>query len=164
MESGWMPASAGVTDGGLPPPNRAPAIEVRGLMMAYGGRTVMQGVNFEVRRGEIFVVMGGSGSGKSTLLKHLIGLKKPAGGTILFDGDDFGEAGEGARKGMLRRMGVLYQNGALWSGLTLAENVSLPLEEYTSLGAEEVTEMVSLKLAFVCLRGFVAHYPAEISG
>jgi phospholipid/cholesterol/gamma-HCH transport system ATP-binding protein len=142
----------------------APAIEVRDLMMAYGGRVVMQGLDFQVRRGEIFVIMGGSGSGKSTLLKHLIGLKKPAQGTILFDGNDFGAADGPARRAMLRRMGVLYQNGALWSGLTLAENVALPLEEYTELAPAAIAEVVSLKLALVGLRGFESYYPVEISG
>jgi phospholipid/cholesterol/gamma-HCH transport system ATP-binding protein len=140
------------------------AIEVRGLMMAYGDRIVMRDLSFKVRAGEIFVIMGGSGSGKSTLLKHLIGLKRPAKGTILFDGEDFGEADDAARKGILRRMGVLYQNGALWSGLTLAENVALPLEEYTELDPAEISEVVSLKLALVGLRGFEAYYPVEISG
>lgn len=140
------------------------AIEVRDLTMAYGGRVVMQDLSFQVARGEIFVIMGGSGGGKSTLLKHLIGLKKPAGGVILFDGEDFGEADEEARKGMLRRMGVAYQNGALWSGLTLAENVALPIEEYTDLPPEAIAEVVSLKLALVGLRGFESYYPVEISG
>jgi phospholipid/cholesterol/gamma-HCH transport system ATP-binding protein len=147
-----------VDDGGTP------AIEVKDLTMAYGGRVVMQDLGFQVRRGEIFAVMGGSGSGKSTLLKHLIGLKPPAAGTILFDGEDFGAAAPEARKEMLRRMGVLYQNGALWSGLTLAENVALPLEEYTRLDASAIAEVVSLKLALVGLRGFEGYYPVEISG
>ena len=141
-----------------------PPIEVNGLTMAYGGHVVMHDLSFQVRRGEIFVIMGGSGSGKSTLLKHLIGLKKPAAGTILFEGNDFGEADAPARKRILRRMGVLYQNGALWGGLTLAENVALPLEEYTSLDAETISEVVSLKLALVGLRGFESFYPVEISG
>ncbi|HEX8271324.1 MAG TPA: ATP-binding cassette domain-containing protein [Longimicrobiaceae bacterium] len=140
------------------------AIEVRDLTMAYGGRVVMRDLSFQVRRGEIFVIMGGSGGGKSTLLKHLIGLKKPAGGAILFDGADFGQADEAGRRGMLRRMGVLYQNGALWSGLTLAENVALPMEEYTELPPEAIAEVVSLKLALVGLRGFESYYPVEISG
>ena len=157
-------ASARPVTGSGTPADGAAAIEVRGLMMAYGDRVVMQDLDFEVRRGEIFVIMGGSGSGKSTLLKHLIGLKKPANGTILFDGEDFGEADDSARKGILRRMGVLYQNGALWSGLTLAENVALPLEEYTDLSAVEMAEVVSLKLALVGLRGFESYYPVEISG
>ncbi len=142
----------------------APPIEVRDLVLAYGANVVMEDLSFQVRRGEVFVVMGGSGSGKSTLLKHLIGLKKPAGGLILFDGEDFGAAEDEARKRMLRRMGVLFQNGALWSGLTLGENVALPLEQYTTLGAEAIGEMVSLKLALVGLRGFEAFYPAAISG
>ena len=140
------------------------AIEVRDLAMSYGGRAIMEGLDFQVRRGEIFVIMGGSGSGKSTLLKHLIGLKKPAAGTILFEGHDFVAADEAARRRMLRRMGVLYQNGALWSGLTLAENVALPLEEYTQLEAAAIAEVVTLKLALVGLRGFEGFYPVEISG
>ena len=124
-------------------PDRPP-VEVKGLTMAYGPLVVMQDLTFQVRRGEIFVIMGGSGSGKSTLLKHLVGLKKPAAGAILFEGEDFGEADEKARKGILRRMGVLYQNGALWSGLTLAENVALPLEESSGLDPQAIGEIVSL--------------------
>ena len=142
----------------------APPLEVRDLKMAYGGFVVMQDLSFQVQRGEIFVIMGGSGSGKSTLLKHLIGLNKPAEGTILFDGEDLSEAEGPARKSILSRMGVLYQNGALWSGLTLAENIALPLEEYTTLDAEAIGEVVSLKLALVGLRGFESFYPNEISG
>jgi phospholipid/cholesterol/gamma-HCH transport system ATP-binding protein len=144
--------------------NGAPPIEVRDLTMTYESLVVMQDLSFAVDRGEVFVIMGGSGSGKSTLLKHLIGLKKPAQGTILFDGEDFGAADTEARNGVLRRMGVLYQNGALWSGLTLAENVALPLEEFTSLDADAIGEVVGLKLALVGLRGFEAFYPSAISG
>jgi phospholipid/cholesterol/gamma-HCH transport system ATP-binding protein len=139
-------------------------IEVRDLTMAYGATTIMQALTFDVMRGEIFVVMGGSGCGKSTLLKHLIGLKRPASGSIRFEGDDFLGADENARKGILRRMGVLYQNGALWSGLTLAENIALPIEEYTELEAAAIAEVVSLKLSLVGLRGFEEYYPGEISG
>jgi phospholipid/cholesterol/gamma-HCH transport system ATP-binding protein len=139
-------------------------IEVRGLTMKYDSFVVMRELSFEVRRGEIFVIMGGSGSGKSTLLKHLIGLRRPDEGEILFEGEDFGGADEATRKRMLRRMGVLYQNGALWSGMTLAENVALPLQEYTSLNAEAIAEVVSLKLALVGLGGFESLYPSEISG
>ncbi len=141
-----------------------PPIEVKNLTMAYGSLVLMRDLTFQVRRGEIFVIMGGSGSGKSTLLKHLIGLKKPAAGTILFEGEDFGEADASTRKRILRRMGVMYQNGALWSGLTLAENIALPLEEYTSLPPEAIAEIVSLKLALVGLRGFESFYPSAISG
>lgn len=132
--------------------------------MAYGPLVIMRDLDFQVRKGEIFVIMGGSGSGKSTLLKHLIGLKKPASGTIFFDGVDFGNADKTARKPIFRRMGVLYQSGALWSGLTLGENVALPMEEYTDLGAGAIAEIVSLKLALVGLRGFETFYPNEISG
>jgi phospholipid/cholesterol/gamma-HCH transport system ATP-binding protein len=141
-----------------------PAIEVRNLTMQYGDLVIMNDLNFTIERGEVFVIMGGSGSGKSTLLKHLIGLKPPAHGTILFDGEDFTTADESHRKAVLRRMGVLYQNGALWSGLTLAENVSLPLEEFTGLDSRAIAEVVSLKLALVGLRGFEEFYPSAISG
>lgn len=142
----------------------APPIEVRDLTMMYESRVIMQDLSFSVGRGEVFVIMGGSGSGKSTLLKHLIGLKKPAQGTILVYGEDFGAADPKAKKRALRRMGVLYQNGALWGGLTLAENVALPLEEFTELDADAIAEVVALKLALVGLRGFETFYPAAISG
>jgi phospholipid/cholesterol/gamma-HCH transport system ATP-binding protein len=141
-----------------------PAIEVRDLTMMYDSLVIMKDLSFSVAPGEVFVIMGGSGSGKSTLLKHLIGLKPPAEGTILFDGQDFGAADADARQRVLRRMGVLYQNGALWGGLTLAENVALPLEKFTDLDADAIAEVVALKLALVGLRGFEAFYPAAISG
>jgi phospholipid/cholesterol/gamma-HCH transport system ATP-binding protein len=141
-----------------------PAIEVRDLTMMYDSLVIMKDLSFSVAAGEVFVIMGGSGSGKSTLLKHLIGLKPPAEGTILFDGQDFGAADADARQRVLRRMGVLYQNGALWGGLTLAENVALPLEKFTDLDADAIAEVVALKLALVGLRGFEAFYPAAISG
>jgi phospholipid/cholesterol/gamma-HCH transport system ATP-binding protein len=140
------------------------AIEVRDLTMSYDAHVIMQDLTFRVERGEVFVIMGGSGGGKSTLLKHLIGLKKPAQGSIRFQGEDFVGADVMARRRVLRRMGVLYQNGALWSGLTLAENVALPLEEFTELGAGAIGEVVALKLALVGLRGFETFYPAAISG
>jgi phospholipid/cholesterol/gamma-HCH transport system ATP-binding protein len=141
-----------------------PAIEVRNLTMRYGELLIMRDLNFSVQRGEVFVIMGGSGSGKSTLLKHLIGLQRPAEGTIAFDGEELVVDDPEHYKAVLRRMGVLYQNGALWSGLTLAENVALPLQEFTGLSAEAVSEIVSLKLALVGLRGFEAFYPSAISG
>jgi phospholipid/cholesterol/gamma-HCH transport system ATP-binding protein len=153
-----------IPDGKLRTVQGTPPIEVRGLTMRYGPIVIMKDLSFTVKRGEVFVIMGGSGSGKSTLLKHLIGLKAPSEGEILFDGEDFGGAEEGARKGMLRRMGVLYQNGALWSGLTLAENVALPLEEFTDLDAGAIAEVVGLKLALVGLSGFEEFYPSAISG
>lgn len=141
-----------------------PAIEVRNLTMQYGQRVIMHDLTFSVARGEVFVLMGGSGSGKSTLLKHLIGLKAPASGSIVFEGETFDMTDDAGRRRVLRRFGVLYQNGALWSGLTLAENVALPLEEFTSLGKEAIADVVSLKLALVGLRGFEDYYPSAISG
>ncbi len=139
-------------------------VEVNDLTMQYGDVVIMQDLNFQVQRGEIFVIMGGSGSGKSTLLKHLIGLRDPAAGTIVFDGEDFANANVETRSRILRRMGVLYQNGALWSGLTLTENIALPLEEYTSLSPETIGRVASLKLALVGLAGFEDYYPVAISG
>ena len=141
-----------------------PPIEVKNLTMAYGTYVVMQDINFTVNAGEIFVIMGGSGSGKSTLLKHLIGLKKPALGEIMFDKENFWEMDDRNKSRVRQRMGVLYQHGALWSGLTLAENIALPLEEYTTLKRREINQIVSLKLSLVGLKGFESFYPAEISG
>lgn len=132
--------------------------------MAYGSYVVMQDIDFTVGAGEIFVIMGGSGSGKSTLLKHLIGLKEPAKGKILYDNENFWEMDKKRKNHVQKRMGILYQHGALWSGMTLAENVALPLEEYTNLRKNEISEIVSLKLSLVGLKGFESFYPAEISG
>lgn len=141
-----------------------PLIEVRHLTMRYDDRVIMRDLDFTVQRGEVFVLMGGSGSGKSTLLKHLIGLKAPSEGTILFDGEPFDPEDDEVRSRVLRRMGVLYQNGALWSGLTLAENVALPLREYTGLTNDTIAEVVTLKLSLVGLKGFEDFYPSAISG
>ena len=139
-------------------------ITVRDLDMRYGERVIQRDLNFTVRAGEIFVIMGGSGCGKSTLLRHLIGLVHPVRGDVLYDGESFWTAEPEAREGIMRRFGVLYQSGALWSSLTLAENVGLPLGEYTRLTAAEIAELVSLKLALVGLAGFEEFYPSEISG
>lgn len=139
-------------------------IVVRGLDMAFGDFVVMRSLDFCVRRGDIFIIMGGSGCGKSTLLRHMIGLLEPARGEILYDGVSFTKAEHEEREVMLRRMGVLFQQGALWSSLTLAENVALPLQQYTKLGAVEIAEVVELKLSLVGLRGFGEFYPADISG
>ena len=137
---------------------------VRDLTMAYGGHVLMRDLDFTIKRGEIFVIMGGSGSGKSTLLRHLIGLNEPAEGEIFFGNESFTRADPEARQRMQRRFGVLYQAGALWSSMTLAENVGLPLEEYTRLSPAEIREVASVKLALVGLKGFEDYYPAEISG
>lgn len=139
-------------------------IEIRDLTMAYGSFVLMRGVNAQVRRGEVFFIMGGSGCGKSTLMKHLIGLKAPAAGDILYDGRSFWQGTEAERETRRRRFGVMFQHGALWSSLTLAENVALPMETFTRLEREAVGELVRVKLALVGLRGFEDYYPAEISG
>ena len=144
--------------------NPPPEISVRDVTMAYGSFVVMRQVSFDVNTGEILVIMGGSGCGKSTLLKALIGLKAPASGTIHFRGQRFDNAKDTERKRMLRSIGVLYQQGALWSSMTLAENVGLPLREYSRLSESAIAEVVELKLALVGLRGFEAFYPSEISG
>jgi len=139
-------------------------IEVQGLTMAFGDRVVMRDLDFSVRRGDVFVIMGGSGSGKSTLLRHLLGLLEPVEGDIRYDGESFTASPPEERARILRRCGVCFQTGGLWSSLTLAENVALPIEEYTPLGPEEIRELARLKLALVGLRGFEDYYPAEISG
>ena len=139
-------------------------IAVRDLDMRYGERVIQHDLSFTVRRGDIFVIMGGSGCGKSTLLRHLIGLVHPARGDVFYDGESFWTAEPEERDRMTRRFGVLYQSGALWSSLTLAENVALPIGEYTDLDASRIAELVSLKLALVGLAGFEEFYPSEISG
>jgi phospholipid/cholesterol/gamma-HCH transport system ATP-binding protein len=139
-------------------------ITVRSLTMAYGDFVVMRDLNFTIRRGEIFVIMGSSGSGKSTLLYHLIGLVEPAAGQVFYGSENFTAADPAARRRILRRVGILYQGGALWSSMTLAENVGLPLEEFTDLRPADIREVAELKLALVGLKGFEDFYPAEISG
>src|SRR5512139_1503004 len=132
--------------------------------MAYGDVVIQHGLSFTVRPAEIFVVMGGSGCGKSTLLRHLIGLKAPARGAVLYGSFNFWEAEPEERDRMMRRFGVMYQSGALWSSLTLAENVALSLELYTKLKPAQIREIASLKLSLVGLAGFEDYYPSEISG
>ena len=144
--------------------NVEPRISVRDLTMAYGDFVLMRGLTFDVRRGDVFVIMGGSGCGKSSLLRHMIGLHEPAKGEILYDGDSFTNAEPEHRDELLRRMGVLYQQGALWSSMTLAENVALPIGEYTKLSADEIREVACMKLALVGLKGFEDFYPSQISG
>ena len=141
-----------------------PKIEVRDMDLAYGSFVVMQDLKFTVKQGEIMIIMGGSGCGKSTLLKHMIGLIDPVRGDILYDGISFVNADLKKKQAILRNFGVLYQAGALWSSMTLEENVALPLEEYTKLSRGEIKEIVSFKLSLVGLKGFEAFYPSEISG
>jgi phospholipid/cholesterol/gamma-HCH transport system ATP-binding protein len=139
-------------------------VEVADLTLAYDGFVVQRDLNFTINRGDIFVVMGDSGCGKSTLLRHMLGLQVPASGTIRYDGESFFDAGPEAREARLRSFGVMYQQGALWSSMTLAENIALTLEQYTALGATEIRELAALKLALVGLAGFADYYPSEISG
>ncbi len=141
-----------------------PAIEVNDLTCGYGGPPILEELNFSVSRGEIFFVIGGSGCGKSTLLRNLIGLQRPQAGGVRFFGESFTEADAMRRRELLRTFGVLYQSAALWSSLSLRENVALPLEEYTALNRRERDELAALKLAQVGLTGYEDYYPAEISG
>lgn len=152
------------SDAPTPDQELAAKIEIRDLTMAYGDFVLIRDINVQIRRGEVFVIMGGSGCGKSTLLKHLIGLKAPARGDVLYDGRSFWQADEAGRQEQLRRFGVMFQHGALWSSLTLAENIALPLEEFTSLSPGDIRELARLKLSLVGLRGFEDFHPAEISG
>ena len=139
-------------------------IVVRDMDLAYGSFVLIRDLDFTIRRGDIFVIMGGSGCGKSTLMRQMIGLKRPARGQVLYDGVSFWDAPPEERDQLMHRFGVLYQSGALWSSMTLAENIALPLGEYTGLSASEIREIVSLKLALVGLAGFEDYYPSEISG
>jgi phospholipid/cholesterol/gamma-HCH transport system ATP-binding protein len=139
-------------------------ITVRDLDMAYGSFVIQRNLSFTIRRGDIFIIMGGSGCGKSTLLKHLVGLKAPARGTILIGDQDLWATAPEEQERLMRRFGILYQSGALWSSMTLAENIMLPLGQFTDLKPAEIREIASLKMALVGLAGFEDFYPSEISG
>jgi phospholipid/cholesterol/gamma-HCH transport system ATP-binding protein len=139
-------------------------ITVTNLTMAYGSFVIQRDLTFTVRRGDMFVIMGGSGCGKSTLLRHLIGLRAPAQGEVLIDGESLWGTPPEAQERLKRRFGVLFQSGALWSSMTLAENVALPLEQYTALSPAQIRKQVALKLALVGLAGFEDYYPSQISG
>jgi phospholipid/cholesterol/gamma-HCH transport system ATP-binding protein len=146
------------------PPADEPHIAVRGLKLAFGDFVLQRDLDFSVRRGSVFVIMGGSGCGKSVLLRHMLGLLEPARGEVLYSGRSFTKAGPAEREQMLRRVGILYQRNALWSGMTLAENVALPLQEFTELTPAEIREVAQLKLALVGLAGFEEYLPSQISG
>jgi phospholipid/cholesterol/gamma-HCH transport system ATP-binding protein len=139
-------------------------IEIRDLTMAYGSTLIQQNLNFDINHGDIFIIMGGSGCGKSTLLKHLIGLYPPAKGDILYNGKNFNHADETDQIALRRSWGITYQTGGLFSAMTLAENVAMPLQQYTELNPKEIAELCSYKLALVGLAGFENYYPSEISG
>lgn len=144
--------------------NSDPYITVRDLTMAYDNFVVMKDLNFKINRGDIFIIMGVSGCGKSTLMKIMVGLKEPVKGQVFYNDMSFWEADLSRRKHIMQNIGILYQYGALWSSMTLAENVAFPLEEYTKLDHRDIRELVSLKLSMVGLSGFEDFYPSEISG
>ena len=139
-------------------------ISAKDLAMGFGSRILMQNMNFDIHTGEILIIMGGSGCGKSTLLRVLMGLKEPRSGTLTYNDIYFWPGEEEVRQDIMRCTGVLYQAGALWSSMTLEENVSLPLERYTNLSKEEIREQAELKLTLAGLAGFGKFYPSEISG
>lgn len=141
-----------------------PIVEVRGLEARYGDTVVLRDIDFAVDPGEVFVILGGSGCGKSTLLRHLIGLIEPYAGSITIDGDALSGTDEAARRSVLQKCGVMYQGGALFSSMTLAENVALPLVEFTDLPRDAIDAIVRHKLALVSLTGYEDHLPSQLSG
>jgi phospholipid/cholesterol/gamma-HCH transport system ATP-binding protein len=144
--------------------NRQPHIIVQDLTMAYDDFLVQRDLTFTVNRGDIFIIMGGSGCGKSTLLRHLVGLQRPAKGLVRYGDVSFWDADHEEQTRIMRSFGVSYQGGALWSSMTLGENVALPLQQYTDLSPGRIKELVSLKLSLVGLKGFEEFYPSELSG
>jgi phospholipid/cholesterol/gamma-HCH transport system ATP-binding protein len=144
--------------------SRQPIIQVKDLVARYAEETILEGVSFEVYEGEIFVILGGSGCGKSTLLKHLIGLIRPYRGQVIVDGEDITHADSQGYHRLLRKIGILYQGGALFGSMTLAENVALPIMEYTDLSSDLVSALVRMKLNLVQLEGYEDYLPSEISG
>ncbi|PLX96490.1 MAG: polyamine ABC transporter ATP-binding protein [Desulfuromonas sp.] len=141
-----------------------PHLRVENLTMAYGETIIQERLDFSINRGEIFIIMGGSGCGKSTLLRHLIGLMEPAAGKILFDEIDLWQTSDQERNRIISNFGVLFQSGALWSSMTLGENIELVLKEHTDLTDRQIAEVVAYKLSLVGLSRFAEYYPSEISG
>ena len=139
-------------------------IQVRDVTLSYGQRTVQRDLNFTVRHGSVFAIMGGSGCGKSTVLKSLIGLLRPAAGTVLINDEDYWALADDRRAEKSRRFGVVFQSSALWSSMTVADNVALPLQMFTRLGADAISVLVRLKLSFVGLRMAAGKMPADLSG
>jgi len=143
---------------------RTAHIEIRDLTMAYGSLVIQRDLNFAINRGDIFVIMGGSGCGKSTLLKHMLGLIDPTRGDILYSGQSFVTASPELQGKMRQRWGITYQSGGLFSAMTLAENIALPLQLYTRHSTAEIADVVAYKLALVGLAGYQDYHPAEVSG
>ncbi|MDJ0928898.1 MAG: ATP-binding cassette domain-containing protein [Gammaproteobacteria bacterium] len=145
-------------------PDPQPHIVAENLTMAYGDFLIQENLNFTINRGDVFIIMGGSGCGKSTLLKIMIGLKSPKIGDVFYDGQPFWGGSEAEREATKRKFGTLFQSGALWSSMTLAENIGLALQQYTDLEDAEIREVAAYKLMLVGLAGFEDYYPSEISG
>ncbi len=139
-------------------------IEVTDLVVKYGENTVLDGISFDVPRGETFVILGGSGSGKSTLLRNLVGLMRPYSGCIMFEGKDFTQMRDHDRLEMRKKMGMCFQGSALFGSMTVAENVAMPLLEHTKLERSTIDIMVKIKLELVGLGGFENYMPSELSG
>jgi phospholipid/cholesterol/gamma-HCH transport system ATP-binding protein len=146
------------------PTSQQSYIEIRDITMAYGSSVIQRDLNFTINQGDIFVIMGGSGCGKSTLLRHMLGLIPPSSGDILYNGTSFFQASAAQQGAMRQRWGITYQSGGLFSAMTLAENITLPLELYTRYTPAEITDVVAYKLALVGLAGYQSYYPSEISG
>ncbi|MBN1868513.1 ATP-binding cassette domain-containing protein [Candidatus Sumerlaeota bacterium] len=146
------------------PSNSETIVTVENLTAVYNETRVLEDVSFQVRRGEVFVIIGGSGCGKSTLLKHMIGLLRPTAGRVLIDGEDVAQASGRDLRRILNKIGVAYQNGALFGSMTLLENIRLPLEEFTSLPLEAMNLIARMKLKLVGLKGYSGHMPSELSG
>ncbi|MHC4638138.1 MAG: ABC transporter ATP-binding protein [Planctomycetota bacterium] len=141
-----------------------PVITVQNLTSAYGDMIVIDDISFEINQGEVFVIMGGSGCGKSTVLKHIIGLHKPLHGSILIEGIDIVTAGRRQKKELLRKIGVAYQNGALFGSMTVHENIRLVLDEFTSLPEKAKDAVARMKLKLVGLESAADKAPSELSG
>jgi len=162
--AGAAGAGASGRDDGSRVPRGEPIIRVEGLTAGYDGRTILENLDFDVKRGEVFVILGGSGCGKSTLLKHMIGLYDVMAGRVCIEGQDIVAAQGDDRDAILRRIGVMYQSGALFGSMTLLENVRLPMEAFTALDAEQMDLLARMKLSLVGLVQFTGHLPSEISG
>lgn len=148
----------------MPADNQKPVVSVRNLVKRFDGRTVLAGINLDVYPGEIMVIMGGSGSGKSTLLRHMIGSLQPDAGSVSVFGNEMTQLSEDRLNQVRKRFGILFQSGALFQSMTIAENVALPLQEHTTLDQNIITIQVKIKLELVGLREHADKYPAQISG
>ena len=144
--------------------NQEPIIRVENLSIGYDGKVIMKDLSFTIPQGDIFIIMGGSGCGKSTLLRTLTGLIPAQAGQIFVRGTDFIQATPAQKLDIMQHSGILYQGGALFSSMTLAENVVLPLQQYTTYAQDKISQLVSFKLALVGLAGYEGYYPSEISG